>query len=55
MRQAGQRPVLIPSHDVFKISQIRTLASERIGHRLARVTDEELAWVVEGLNEIIGT
>jgi len=91
--QAGLRPVLILSHDVFnersgtviavaitsqpqragfpltleldsknlpkkswiKISQIRTLSVERIGKRLGRVTPEELAQVVEGLNEIIGT
>ena len=91
--QAGLRPVLIFSHDVFnersgtviavaimsqpqragfpltleldskdlpkkswiKISQIRTLSVERIGKRLGRVTPEELAQVVEGLNEIIGT
>ena len=37
-----------------KISQIRTLASERIGRRLARADAAELAKVVEGLNEIIG-
>ena len=92
-KQAGLRPVLILSHDVFnersgtviavaitsqpqragfpltleldskdlpkkswiKISQIRTLSVERIGKRLGRVTPEELAQVVEGLNEIIGT
>jgi mRNA interferase MazF len=90
--QAGQRPVLILSQDVFnersgtviavaltsqepragfpltlectadglpkrswiKISQIRTLATERIGRRLARVSDEELARALEGLNEIVG-
>lgn len=90
--QAGQRPVLILSHDVFndrsgtviavaltsqepragfpltleseaaglpkrswiKISQIRTLATERIGRRLARVSAEELARTIEGLNEIVG-
>lgn len=89
--QAGLRPVLILSHDVFnersgtviaaaltsqepragfplaleskaaglskrswiKISQIRTLAVERIGRRLARASEEEVAQVVEGLNEII--
>lgn len=89
--QAGQRPVLILSHDVFnersgtviavaltsqpqragfpltfelqatdlprrswvKISQIRTLAIERIGERLTRVTPEQLARIIEGLNEII--
>lgn len=90
--QAGLRPVLIVSHDIFnersgtviavaltsqaqragfpltlelkseslpkrswvKISQIRTLAVERIGKRLGRAAPEELAKVVEGLNEIVG-
>ncbi len=90
--QAGQRPVLVLSHDVFnersgtviavaltshepragfpltlesqapylpkrswvKISQIRTLSVDRLGRRLARVSDEELTQVVEGLNEIVG-
>jgi mRNA interferase MazF len=90
--QAGRRPVLIVSHDVFnersgtviaialtskepragfpltleskaaglpkrswvKISQIRTLAVDRIGHRIARAAEEELARIVDGLNEIIG-
>ena len=89
--QAGLRPVLVLSHDVFndrsgtviavaltsqpqragfpwtheltspklakrswaKISQIRTLSVERIGARLGRASPEELALVVEGLNEII--
>jgi mRNA interferase MazF len=89
--QAGLRPVLVLSHDVFnersgtiiavaltskepkagfpltlesrapglpkrswvKISQIRTLATERIGRRIARATAEELEKVVDGLNEII--
>lgn len=90
--QAGLRPVLILSHDVFnersgtviavaltsqpqrsgfpltlelrvtrlrkrswvKISQIRTLAAERIGARLSHASPEEVAQVIEGLNEIIG-
>jgi mRNA interferase MazF len=90
--QAGQRPVLILSHDVFndrsgtviavaltsqepragfpltlesratglpkrswiKISQIRTLATERIGRRIGRASAEELARAIEGLNEIVG-
>jgi len=90
--QAGARPVLVLSHDVFnersgtviaaaltsqpqragfpltleleaaklpkrswvKISQVRTLAVERIGARLGRASPEEVAQVVEGLNEIIG-
>jgi len=37
-----------------KISQIRTLSTKRIGERITEVTDEELALVIEGLNEIIG-
>jgi mRNA interferase MazF len=91
--QAGMRPVLILSHDVFndrsgtviaaaitsqpqragfpltlqltseglpkrswvKISQIKTLAVERIGKRLSKATPEEIGQVIEGLNEIIGT
>ena len=90
--QAGKRPVLVLSHDVFndrsgtviavamtsqepkagfplamesvasglpkrswiKIGQVRTLATERLGRRLARASDEELATVIEGLGEIIG-
>lgn len=38
----------------IKISQIRTLAVERIGARLGRASPEELARVIEGLDEIIG-
>jgi mRNA interferase MazF len=90
--QAGRRPVLILSHDVFnersgtviavaltsqpqragfpltlelqsgklpkrswvKISQIRTLSVERLGAKVARASPEQLAQVVEGLNEIVG-
>ncbi len=90
--QAGQRPVLVLSHDVFnersgtviavaltsqppragfpltlelrskglpkrswvKISQVRTLSVARMGRRLARASAEEVALVVDGLNEIIG-
>ena len=37
-----------------KISQIRTLAVERIGRRVGEAASEELARVVEGLLEIIG-
>jgi mRNA interferase MazF len=38
----------------IKISQIRTLSVDRIGSRLARASEEELARVVDGLNEILG-
>lgn len=37
-----------------KISQIRTLSVERIRKKISKVSDEELAIIVEGLNEIIG-
>lgn len=90
--QAGRRPVLILSQDVFnersetvialaitsqepsagfplsfeirsvqlpkpswvKISQIRTISTERLGARLGRISPEELAQILEGLDEIIG-
>ncbi len=89
--QAGLRPVLILSHDIFnersgtviaiavtsqpqkagfpltlelktgdlpkhswaKISQIRTLSTERMGKLIGKLSPEELAQVIEGLNEII--
>jgi mRNA interferase MazF len=89
--QAGLRPVLVLSHDIFnersgtviavaitsqpqkagfpltlelktrrlpkqswvKISQIRTLSIERIGKLIGKASQEQLAHVVEGLNEII--
>lgn len=37
----------------IRISQIRTLSVERIGKKLAHSSDDELARVNEGLNEII--
>jgi mRNA interferase MazF len=45
----------LPKKSWVKISQIRTLAVERIGSRLGRATPEEVDKVVEGLIEIIGT
>lgn len=44
----------LPKRSWVKISQIRTLATERIGRRLARASAEDVASVVEGLHEIIG-
>ncbi len=44
----------LPKRTWAKISQIRTLSDERIGGRLGAATAEELAQVIEGLNEIIG-
>jgi mRNA interferase MazF len=37
-----------------KISQIRTLAADRIGRRLGFASPEDLATVLEGLGEIVG-
>lgn len=44
----------LPKRSWAKISQIRTLSTERIGKLIGRLSQEELAQVVEGLNEIIG-
>jgi len=90
--QAGRRPVLVISHDVFndrsgtvialaltssepragfpltmeieakgspkrfwvKISQIRTLSTERIGKRLARASHDDMMRLIEGFHEIVG-
>ena len=45
----------LPKKSWVKISQIRTLAVERIGKVIGRASPEEVTQVVEGLNEIIGT
>ncbi len=90
--QAGKRPVLVISHDVFnersgtviamavtsqpqragfpltlelppkgfpkrswvKISQVRTLAVERLGRRLTRAQPETLTRILDGLDQIVG-
>ncbi len=44
----------LPRQSWVKISQIRTLSVKRIGAKLAKASDEELALVIDGLNEIIG-
>ncbi len=44
----------LPKKSWAKISQIRTLAVERIGKRIGQASPEELIQVIEGLNEIIG-
>lgn len=89
--QAGERPILVISHDVFndrsgtviglpitsqpqrvglplamkiesvklpkpswlKISQIRTISTERLGKRLGRVSPEEIDQVIEALFELV--
>ena len=44
----------LPKRSWVKISQIRTLSTERIGRRLGFAAEEELAAVLEGLFEIVG-
>jgi mRNA interferase MazF len=44
----------LPKKSWAKMSQIRTLAIERIGARLGRTEPEELAKIVEGVIEIVG-
>lgn len=91
--QAGRRPVVIISHDVFndrsgtvialaltsrepqagypltveltglrlpkpswvKISQIRTLSTQRLGRRLARLEPEQLDLLIDGFNELVAS
>ena len=43
----------LPKKSWAKISQIRTLSTKRIGKRIASVSAEEIAGVIDGLNEII--
>ncbi len=43
----------LPKRSWAKISQIRTLSTERIGKLIGKMAQEELAQVIEGLNEII--
>jgi len=44
----------LPKRSWVKISQVRTLAVERIGSQIGQASAEELARIVDGLNEIIG-
>ena len=44
----------LPKQSWVKIGQIRTLALERLGKKLGRVSPEELNRVIEGLYEIVG-
>ena len=43
----------LPKQSWAKISQIRTLSTERIGKLIGQLSQEELAQVIEGLNEIV--
>jgi mRNA interferase MazF len=44
----------LPKKSWVKISQIRTLSVQRLGKKLGKATPQELAEIIEGLNEIIG-
>jgi len=44
----------LPKKSWVKISQIRILSTKRIGKKITKVSDEELALTIDGLNEIIG-
>lgn len=44
----------LPKQSWVKISQIRTLSTERIGKKIGSIDSEELIHIIDGLNEIIG-
>ena len=46
--------VKLPKRSLVKISQVRTLATTRIGNKLGRLDDAEVQRLLEGLNEICG-
>ena len=48
------KSVDLPKPSWVKISQIRTLAVERMGKGIGRISPEELDQIIEGLYEIIG-
>jgi mRNA interferase MazF len=43
----------LPKQSWVKIGQIRTISDERIGKTIGVLSSEEMAQVIEGLNEII--
>ncbi|MCH8837433.1 MAG: type II toxin-antitoxin system PemK/MazF family toxin [Candidatus Marinimicrobia bacterium] len=53
-RSAERSRRSLPKQSWVKISQVRTLAVQRIGKKLGRATPEELSKIVDGLNEILG-
>ena len=44
----------LPKASWIKISQVRTLSTERIGEVIGLLPPEQIAQVIDGLNEIIG-
>jgi mRNA interferase MazF len=45
---------LLPKPSWVKISQIRTLSTERLGKKLGRLPEAEVDRIIEGLLDIIG-
>ena len=43
----------LPRQSWIKISQVRTLSTERLGDLIGKLSAEELSLVIDGLNEII--
>jgi mRNA interferase MazF len=44
----------LPKTSWVKISQIRTLSTQRLGKKIGIASEQELETIIEGLNEIIG-
>ena len=44
----------LPKRSWVKISQVRTLSTQRLGSKIGKALEAELDAVIEGLNEIIG-
>ena len=44
----------LPKKSWVKISQIRTFSVKRIRRKISKASEEDLAIIIEGLNEIIG-
>jgi mRNA interferase MazF len=48
------RAVGLPHRSWILVHQVRVLSVDRLGRRVARASEEELARVVDGLTEIVG-
>jgi mRNA interferase MazF len=46
---------MLPKPSSVKISQIRTLSTERLGKKLGRLPEAEVDRIIEGLLDIIGS
>ncbi len=47
-------PKLLPKPSWVKIGQIRTLSTERLGHRIAHLEEVDVNRIIEGLTDIVG-